>query len=260
MITAVPVAVLAILGLLIGSFLNVVIWRVPRGESIVHPPSACPECGERIKAYDNVPVLSWLALRGKCRKCGTSISVRYPLVEAATGILFGLAAWHFGLSWTLPALLFLIAISVALTLIDLDTHRLPNVIVLPAYPIALILLALSTWAMGDWWMLIRGIIGATILYALYFILLVIYPGGMGFGDVKLAGVLGMYLGFFGWGALIIGGFAAFLVGGLISLVLIFSKKATRKSGIPFGPSMLLGAGIGIIWGQQLWMSYLGLMT
>ena len=121
-----------VLGLLVGSFLNVVIWRVPRGESVVSPPSACPSCGVEISWYDNIPVLSWLFLRGKCRNCANGISVRYPLVEFTTGILFAVMAGGFGFSWELPAYLYFAAISVALGLIDLDFKRLPNAIVLPS--------------------------------------------------------------------------------------------------------------------------------
>ena len=146
--TGLVVAVATLVGLAIGSFLNVVIWRVPRGESVAHPPSACPRCGHAIRSRDNVPVLSWLLLRGRCRDCGNPISVRYPLVEAGTALLFAVTAWSVGASWILPALLFLVAISVALALIDIDTKRLPDAIVLPSYPVALGLLALASWKPG----------------------------------------------------------------------------------------------------------------
>src|SRR5580698_9168633 len=123
----------AVLGLAVGSFLNVVIYRVPRGESIVRPRSSCPSCGAPIRERDNIPVVSWLVLRGRCRDCQAPISARYPLVEFSTGVLFGLTAWHFGADWALPAYLYLAAIGVALAMIDLDVHRLPNKIVLPSY-------------------------------------------------------------------------------------------------------------------------------
>ncbi len=254
------VAVAVVVGLVIGSFLNVVVWRVPRGESVVRPPSACPACGHEIRARDNVPVVSWLLLRGRCRDCSAPISARYPLVEAGTGLLFGLTAWWAGPTWVLPALLYLAAISVALTLIDLDVRKLPNVIVLPAYPVAAALLALASWNPGgaaDWGALIRALIGCAVLYAFYFLLVFVYPAGMGFGDVKLAGVLGLYLGWFGWGALVVGGFAAFVFGGVYSIGLLVLRRAGRKSGIPFGPWMLLGAAAGIVWGESLWSAYLG---
>jgi leader peptidase (prepilin peptidase)/N-methyltransferase len=251
-----------VVGLLIGSFLNVVIWRVPRGESIVSPPSACPRCGHVIRARDNVPVLSWLILRGRCRDCGEPISRRYPLVEATTGVLFGLTAWHFGLSWALPAYLFIAAVSVALALIDLDTKRLPNAIVLPSYPVAIALLALASWNPGgasDWPALWRALLGGAALYAVYFVLMVVYPAGMGFGDVKLAGVLGLFLGWVGWGSLVVGWFAAFLLGGLFAIGLLVAGRANRKTGIPFGPWLLLGAAVGIACGQAIAEWYVGVL-
>jgi leader peptidase (prepilin peptidase)/N-methyltransferase len=256
------VAGAAVIGLVIGSFLNVVVWRVPRGESIVSPPSACPRCGHAIRRRDNVPIVSWLVLQGRCRDCGEPISRRYPLVEAATGAAFGLTAWHFGASWALPAYLFLAAISVALALIDIDTKRLPNALVLPSYPVAVMLLALASWNPGgasDWQAWVRALIGGAALYAVYFLLMFVYPAGMGFGDVKLAGVLGLFLGWVGWGALVVGWFAAFLLGGLFSIGLLASRRANRKTGIPFGPWLLLGAVVGIAVGQPIADWYLGVL-
>ncbi|MGY4642605.1 prepilin peptidase [Cellulomonas sp. URHB0016] len=254
------VGLVTVVGLLIGSFLNVVIWRVPRGESIVSPPSACPRCGARIAWYDNVPVLSWLVLRGRCRRCHEPISVRYPLVELGTGVLFGLVAWHFGISWTTPAYLYLAAISVALALIDIDVHRLPNAIVLPSYVVVPVLLAVASWGSDDWPALLRAVIGGVVLYAFYFLLVLVYPRGMGFGDVKLAGILGAYLAWLGWGSLVVGAFAAFLVGGVFSIVLLAAGRAGRKSKIPFGPWMLLGCAIGVAFGESLWSAYLGALS
>lgn len=249
-----------IFGLLIGSFLNVVIWRVPRGESIVRPPSACPECHAEIRSRDNVPVVSWLMLRARCRDCGTRISFRYPLVELATGVLFALVVWHFSVTWTALAYLFLASISVALALIDLDTRRLPNAIVLPAYPVTLLLLAAASWSVGDWGALLRAVVGGAALYAFYFALMVAVPKGMGFGDVKLAGILGACLAWLGWGALAVGAFAAPILGGLFAVVLLLAGRAHRKTGIPFGPWMLLGAALGIAFGENLWGSYLGVFS
>lgn len=252
----------AILGLLIGSFLNVVVWRVPRGESIVSPPSACPACGHPIRPRDNVPVLGWLLLRGRCRDCSSPIAVRYPAVEAATGALFVAVALRFGLGWALPAYLYLAAIAVALAVIDIDTHRLPNAIVLPSYPVGVGLLALASWNPGgpsDWPALGRALIGSAAMYAVYFLLTVVYPAGMGFGDVKLAGVAGLFLGWVGWGAVLVGWFSAFLLGGVFSIGLLVAGRASRKSGIPFGPWLLLGAAVGIVVGQPIWGWYLGLL-
>lgn len=250
----------AVLGLLIGSFLNVVIWRVPRGESLVSPPSSCPRCGARIAWFDNVPVLSWLLLRGHCRRCHEPIALRYPLVELATGVTFGLVAWHFGVSWAVPAYLYLAAIGIALALIDIDVRRLPNAIVLPAYVVLPVLLAVASWGTDSWPALLRAVIGGAVLYAFYFLLVLAYPRGMGFGDVKLAGILGAALAWVGWGALVVGAFAAFFVGGLFSVVLLVSGRASRKSAIPFGPWMILGCAIGVAFGESLWSAYLGALV
>ena len=260
--TAGLVTIVAIFGLMIGSFLNVVIWRVPRGESIVSPPSACPRCGHEIRPRDNLPVIGWLILRGRCRDCGNPISARYPLVELATGVLFAVTALLTGLSWLLPAMLYLVAIGIALALIDIDTKRLPNAIVLPSYVVGAVLLALASANPGgesDWGAFVRALIGAAAMFTVYFLLLLIYPAGMGFGDVKLSGVLGLYLAWFGWGSLVVGWFAAYLLGGVFSIGLLLVHRANRKSGIPFGPWMLLGAAVGILFGQQLTDWYAGML-
>ncbi|TBN57845.1 prepilin peptidase [Glaciihabitans arcticus] len=267
---AVAVVVLTgIFGTIIGSFLNVVVWRLPRGESLSHPGSACPNCGHPIRWWDNIPVVSWIVLRGKCRDCGAPISSRYVLVETATGLFFaGIAFWILsgGLGLVEPvalilagvAFLYLASISVALALIDLDTHTLPNRIVLPSYIVGAVLIVAASLVEGDLGSLIRAGIGLAAMFAAYFLMAIAYPGGMGFGDVKLAGVLGLYLAWLGWGELAIGFFAAFVLGGVFSLVLILAKKASRKSGIPFGPWMLVGAWVGIFVGDAIARGYLAL--
>lgn len=276
------VILIGIMGLFIGSFLNVVIYRVPAGLSIVSPPSACPRCGAAIRTYDNIPVLSWLFLRGKCRSCKTSISARYPLVEAGTGVAFAaVAVWvthgwggvstgsTTGLGSTtgvalavgilmLVAFLYLAAASVALALIDLDVHRLPNSIVFPSYVVGIVLLGAAGLVSGDYAALLRAGIGLAALWAVYLVMALAYPGGMGFGDVKLAGVLGLFIGYVGWGSLIVGAFSAFLLGGLFALGLLIARRANRKSGIPFGPWMLAGAWVGVFFGNTLWNGYLSL--
>lgn len=247
----------ALLGLIIGSFLNVVVWRVPRGESVLRPGSRCPGCQEPIRPRDNLPVLSWLLLRGRCRDCDTAISARYPLVEVVTAALFGLTAAWFGLSWELPAFLYLAAITVALTLIDLDVKRLPNAIVLPSYVVGLVLLGGAAAITGEWEALLRAGLGMVAMFAFFFVLALIYPAGMGFGDVKLAGVLGLYLGWLGWGELVIGGFLGFLLGGVVGMGLMVVRKAGRKTAIPFGPFMLVGALLSIVVAVPLTDLYLG---
>lgn len=245
-----------VVGLAVGSFLNVVVWRVPRGQSIVRPRSACPACGHAIRSRDNVPLVSWLLLRGRCRDCREPISARYPLVEAGTAALFGLTAWRFGYAWELLPFLWLAGAAVALALIDLDHRRLPDVIVLPTFCAGLVGLGVIALAAGDLTALLRAGVGAVACFALYFVLLVVQPKGMGYGDVKLAGALGLYLGWLGWGALAVGTFAAFFLGGLFALGLLLAGRAGRKTKVPFGPWMLLGAAVGIAVGEPLWSAYL----
>ncbi|MDN4616242.1 prepilin peptidase [Leifsonia sp. F6_8S_P_1B] len=269
------VGMIAVFGALIGSFLNVVVFRVPAGRSIVAPPSACGSCGEQIRPYDNIPVISWLVLRGRCRACRSSISLRYPLVEAATAVAFGVVAWWFWAGPEAPAgrgagalaagvvqvvaYLYLAAISIALALIDLDTHRLPNAIVLPGYAVGALLLGAAGLLAGDPGALLRAAIGGAALFLLYLALALAYPGGMGFGDVKLAGVLGLFLGFLGWDALVVGAFAAFVLGGLFAVALLVLRRARRGTGIPFGPWMLAGAWLGILAGPAVARAYLALL-
>jgi leader peptidase (prepilin peptidase)/N-methyltransferase len=255
-VTWVLVVCTALVGLLVGSFLNVVIWRVPRGESVVSPPSHCPGCGHEVRPRDNIPVVSWLLLRGRCRDCGTGISIRYPLVEAGTAVLFAVLTLAIGFEPDLPAFLYLGAIGVALAMIDIDVKRLPNAIVLPSYPVAAALLTVAAAVDGRWDDLLRAGLGMVVLYAFYFLLALVYPAGMGFGDVKLAGILGLYLGWLGWAELVTGGFLGFLFGGVVGGGLVLVRRAGRKSMLPFGPFMLAGALVAILWGGALADLYL----
>ena len=245
----------AVVGLLVGSFLNVVIWRVPRNESVIRPRSRCPQCGHEIRGRDNIPVVSWLLLRGRCRDCKTPISARYPLVELTTGVLFGLLGWHFGPHLVLVAYLYLAAISVALALIDVDVHRLPDALTLPSYPVAAVLLTAGALVAHEPFDLARAAIGGAALFTLYAVLWFVYPKGMGLGDVKLAGVLGMYLGYLGWGTLAVGAFFGFALGGVLGVTLMAIGRATRKSKIPFGPFMLAGALAAVFFGSSLAHAY-----
>jgi len=246
----------AVLGLAVGSFLNVVVWRVPRDESVVSPPSHCPACGAAVRPRDNVPVLSWLRLRGRCRDCGERISVRYPLVEAGTAAVFAVLALRIGAEPELPAYLYAGAVGIALALIDLDVKRLPNVIVLPSYVVALVLLGGAAVVGGDFGDLLRAALGMVALFGFYFTLAFVYPAGMGFGDVKLAGVLGLYLGWLGWAEVVSGGFLGFLLGGVVGGALMVARRAGRKSQIPFGPFMIAGAFIAVLAGDALADLYL----
>ena len=260
--TALVAALAGFLGLLIGSFLNVVVHRVPRRESIVSPPSACPACGHQVRPRDNVPVLSWLLLRARCRDCGEPISVRYPAVELTTALAFAAVAalaWVDDRTvWVLPALLWLAAISIALALIDVDVRRLPDAIVLPSYVVLLVLLAVASAVEGEWWPLARAVLAGAAAFAFYFALVFAHPAGMGFGDVKLAGVLGLVLGWYGWSELVVGLFLGFLLGGLVGTALLALRLATRKTMIPFGPYMIAGAWLALLVGRPLADLYLGM--
>ena len=269
--TAMTVAVLllGILGLLIGSFLNVVIHRVPEGQSILRPRSACPACGAQIRPRDNIPVLSWLLLRARCRDCGEPISVRYPLVEGSTGVLWAVLGW-----WAmgsaapdsdvalalLPLLLVLVSAGVALTMIDLDHHRLPNAIVLPLYPVTIAGLLLAGLLTGRWPWLAAGAGALVWLVVVGLPWLVSGGRGMGFGDVKLAPVLGVTLGWWALSSAVVGLFLAFGLGAVVGISLMAARRAGRKTALPFGPFLLLGALLGLFVGPAVSDAYLGLLT
>ncbi len=203
--------------------------------------------------------MSWLLLRGRCRDCGTTISPRYPLVEVLTAAVFVVLGLRLADEPpAIPAFWWLGAVGVALALIDLETRKLPNVLTLPSYAVGIVglgLAALTTEGLTPW---LRALLGCAALYACYFALAFAYPAGMGFGDVKLAGVLGLYLGWLGWASVIVGAFAGFLLGGVVSIALVLAGRAGRKSAIPFGPFMLAGTLIGILAGQRIADGYLHL--
>jgi leader peptidase (prepilin peptidase)/N-methyltransferase len=262
------VVLAGVFGLVIGSFLNVIAYRVPAGISLMRE-SRCPHCDAAVKPWQNIPVVSWLVLRGTCASCGASISARYPIVEAVSGVAFAVIAWVWLAVWpmsasvpagvvVLVAYLYFAAISITLTLIDLDTHRLPNAIVLPSYLVAVGLFTLACLFGADWGALLRAAIGMAALYGFYFVIRLIRPDGMGGGDVKLAGLLGLYLGWIGWGALAVGAFTAFLLGGIYGVALMVARRAGRKSAIPFGPWMIAGAWVGIAVGETVGRMYVGL--
>jgi leader peptidase (prepilin peptidase) / N-methyltransferase len=241
-----------VLGLLVGSFLNVVIYRVPREESIVSPPSHCPSCDRQLTARDLVPVASWVVLRGKCRTCGAKISGRYPAVEALTGVLFALVAWRFLGSWALPAYLVLTAFLIALSGIDLDTFKLPRKIIYLGGVIGVVLLALATW-LDDlgWEPLEKAALGALLAFAFFLLLHLLAPRSMGFGDVRLSAYLGWNLGWLGLLHVPVGLFLGFLYGGVVGVVLMATKKAGRKTAIPFGPYMAAGAMTAVLIGRTI---------
>jgi leader peptidase (prepilin peptidase) / N-methyltransferase len=238
--------VVILLGLVVGSFLNVVIHRVPLRQSVVWPASRCPGCEEPISPLDNVPLLSYLLLRGRCRSCGMRIPVRYPLVEALTGLLFCGAYLRFGLSVQLLWALVLISALIPLAAIDLEHKLLPNAIVGPA-SLAGLLLSVARDPAG-WWVypLSAGVIAAGLLAVA-----LLYPGGMGMGDVKMGGMLGAFLGPYGALAVFLGALGGALVGGLL---LAFGKMHRRQA-LPFGVFMAIAGVVVLFAGPELWKLY-----
>jgi leader peptidase (prepilin peptidase)/N-methyltransferase len=239
-----------LLGLIAGSFLNVVIHRVPLRQSVVWPASHCPACGEHIEPRDNVPLLSYVLLRGRCRNCKARISARYPLVEGLTGALFAGAAYEFGLALELLSALALILALVALAGTDLEHRLLPNAIVGPA---ALVGFALSVLDSPDrWWVYL---VSALAVAGGLFALALAYPGGMGMGDVKMGGMLGAFLGPYAALAVFLGALCGAITGGL----LMAAGKIRRRHALPFGVFMALGGIIALFFGPELWGLYRNLL-
>ena len=237
------IAAATVLGALIGSFLNVVIHRLPLGESLVTPGSHCPACDAPVRSFDNVPVLSWLVLRGRCRSCGAPISVRYPAVELLTAVSFGAVVAVRGFDDGLWLELPFVACLIALAGIDLDHKLLPNKIV---YPMAAYGLVVSLIVATDDFPehLIAGV-GA---FAFLLLAVLAYPSGMGMGDVKLAGTMGLYLGVSVVPALL----AAFLTGTVFGLAVIAREGAqARKKAVPFGIFLAIGGLVGVLAGPEL---------
>jgi leader peptidase (prepilin peptidase)/N-methyltransferase len=237
------IAAAGIIGALIGSFLNVVIWRLPRDESLVSPGSRCPSCERPIAPYDNLPVVSWLLLRGRCRNCRAPISSRYPLVELVTALAFAAVVAARGFDSGLVLELPFVAALIALAGIDYDHKLLPNRIV---YPMAAYgLLATVLVDRDD---LVENLIAGAGGFLFLFVALVAYPRGMGMGDVKLAGAIGLYLGLAIIPALLI----AFLSGSVVGLVIIGREGVqARKKAIPFGVFLALGAIVALLAGPEL---------
>ena len=233
-----------ILGAIVGSFLNVVAYRLPRGESLAHPPSRCPNCGAPVQPYDNVPVLSWLLLRGRCRNCKEPISARYPLVEAGTALLCALVVVAKGADADAVIGIVLVLMLVPITLIDLDHRIIPNKITYPGFVLGVVLIAVL-----DTDSLVEHLIASAAAGGFLFVAWFLYPRGMGLGDVKLAFVLGIYLG----RAVAPAMFTALIAGTLIGAIIIARVGAEkgRKTAIPFGPYLALGGLVGLFAGDAI---------
>jgi leader peptidase (prepilin peptidase)/N-methyltransferase len=245
------IAYCAVFGLIVGSFLNVVIYRVPRKESVVSPRSACPTCGVPISARDNVPIFSWLFLRGKCRNCHSPISVRYPLVEAATAGLFAGVAARIGFSWSLPAFLVVAAGLLALACTDFEHLVLPKRIVYPVLALVGILLIVAAAITHHWHNLLIAVLCAIVWFVIFFVMNAISPRALGFGDVRLAPVLGLALGWLGIRYALLGFFAANLIGAILGLSLIATKRMKRQQQIPYGVFLAMGTMLAIFAGPEL---------
>jgi leader peptidase (prepilin peptidase) / N-methyltransferase len=255
--TPLAAATAGLFGAVFGSFLNVVIHRVPRGESIVSPPSRCPSCGTEIRPVDNVPILSWLLLRGRCRSCGAPISGRYPLVEASTAALWVVSALRFDAVEAAAFTAVAGTVLLALAMIDLEHKRLPNVIVLPATAGAVVWVGALAVAEGDVNLIVVALVCGTASFALFFLIAMV-SGGMGFGDVKLAGFIGVVAGRFGWEVALAAVFASFFIGGAIAIALLALRRAGRKQAIPFGPAMAAGALVAVMAGPSPVRAWLGI--
>ena len=252
------IAVALPLGLVFGSFLTVAIHRVPAGESILRPRSRCPSCGTPLRNVDNIPVVSWLALRGRCHSCKVRISPVYPLTELATGVLFvGVALW-FEDPWQAALLAPFLGLLVAISVIDARTKKIPNRLVYPAVLVAAVVIAVGDLAGGG-----LDAVSAAIGFLAYglglLIVALIAPKGMGMGDVKLAALIGLVLGSLGLEYVAVAVGVGILFGGVGAIVALV-LGASRKTGIPFGPFLAAGAAVATFAAQPIADAYLNLLT
>lgn len=256
------VTIVFALGASVGSFLNVVVYRVPAGLSLLYPPSRCPRCLHRLGKFDNVPVVGWLGLKGRCRYCKAPISPRYPIVEAVTGIVFVLVFWMFGLSWQSCGYWIFFSWLLALSLIDLDTMTLPNPITQSGLVAGLIFQMILGWSTsgsitGSISQLMAGVIGAVLgIWLLDMITIVgsvlLGQSAMGGGDAKLAAMMGAWLG---WKYLLLAGFLACLLGAFAGGGAIALGWLDRRQPMPFGPFLALGSVLAAFWGEALLSTY-----
>lgn len=251
------IVVAGCLGLIFGSFATVVAYRVPRGTSIVTGRSRCPSCDKQIAWYDNIPLLGYLLLRGKCRNCGVRISPRYFWIEFATGASWAILVARYGMSFEVAIFAAFFWVLVVLTAIDLEHKLLPNKIVYPTFVASWVALSLAAVIDGDLDPLKGAAFGALIFGGFLFTVAFIAPAGMGGGDVKLAFVLGTYMGYNGSiGVTLVGMFLSFLLGGVIGIAMLMRGEG-RKAQIPFGPFLAAGTVLAILWGRPILDWYLG---
>ena len=253
--TAATLAMAGLFGAIIGSFLNVVIYRLPRGQSLVTPPSRCRNCGYLLRWFDNIPVLSWTLLRGRCRKCGAGVSWQYPIVELITAALFVLVVWLTPIGPLLATRLLLVCILIALFGIDLEHQILPNSITLPGIVIGLLLSLIAPPGWKD--ALIGTLLGGGILYAIaggYYLWR--REEGMGMGDVKMLAMIGAFLG---WQAVLVTLVLSSFSGAFIGLGLMAAQRGNMKFALPFGTFLAIGAIIAMLVGEPLVAWYAGFL-
>jgi leader peptidase (prepilin peptidase)/N-methyltransferase len=254
---AIRLVVVIPFGLIFGSFLTVVIERLPAGESLIAPRSRCPSCGVQLRNVDNVPVVSWLLLRGRCHSCGTRISILYPLIELSVAGLFAGVAVAYENPWVIGLLAPFLGVLLAITVIDWRHKIIPNRIMYPAFPIAAGYLVIARLA-GAPIDLVDALIGCLAYGGGLLIVALLAPRGMGMGDVKLAGFVGLVLGALGLQYVWVAAGAGILAGGVAAVVALVAG-AGRKTGLPYGPWIALGAAIASFWGRDLANAYLRLI-
>ena len=250
----IEIILIFVLGLIVGSFSNVCIYRIPRNESIIYPASHCPKCLSKIKPVDNIPLLSFILLRGRCRNCKTKISIQYPMVELLCGLIYLIIYLIFGLSVQTLVYIILSSALIIIAFIDLNEQIVPDVISLPGIVIGFILsffvsyISFISSALGVLFgggiILIIGLAGS----------LIFKKEAMGGGDVKLAAMIGAFLG---WRYIVISLFLGFFLGALTGIILILSKIKSREDTVPFGPFIVLGSFITLLWGEQIISWYIG---
>jgi leader peptidase (prepilin peptidase)/N-methyltransferase len=252
----IPYITVFILGSIVGSFLNVCIYRMPRNLSIISPSSRCRSCNTPIKAYDNIPILSYLLLGGRCRICTAKISFRYPLVEFLNASLYALLLWRFGLAWHTLIYGILCSALIVITLVDLDFQIIPDVITLPGIVIAFIA---GSFLMPDPFMrysrlgFLASLIGFLAGGGLYYAIAILSKGGMGGGDIKMMAMVGALMG---WKSVILTTFLGSLTGAIVGIFLMIFKGKGRKTRIPFGPFLALGVLITLFFGQEIFHWYI----
>jgi leader peptidase (prepilin peptidase)/N-methyltransferase len=242
--------VVFVFGAVVGSFLNVCIYRIPRGESLILPGSRCPNCKERIAFYDNIPILSYLFLKGRCRNCGFKISLRYPIVELLNGLFYTSLYSSLGLGATFLAYSVFLSSLIVVTFIDLDHQIVPDRITIPGIILG-ILLASTLLPVG----LKNSLSGALLGGGLFYLTAILSRGGMGGGDIKLIAMIGAFLG---WKEVLLTIFLGALSGSLVGVFLMVFRGKGRKHKIPFGPFLSLGATLSLFWGKDLIKWYLNL--